>query len=530
VPPKARLLNQERIAARGADPLRRVTGGRIVRKTVLAAFAFALEAVQRPARPAGKTSNRRSVTPRDNQSQDPHLSFGKEASAKSVDSGKMGEPSQPGFFLSRARDDLPRRRLLLVLLGMLGLGLLWLILSRNLVAYLAVVTPEEALLLRPGDPAALVNLAEGELNFTENSKAEKRPPLETAHGRLGVLRRIVEEALARDPLNARAYRLLGQVAEAERDGPRARQLMEAAVRHSLNETYAVQWMMHKCFQDKDYVAAAFYADILLRSRPQLMDYALPILGGMAGIKKAFGEMEKLLARNPPWRAQFLQTFGGAVTDARIPLAMFLALKDTAAPPTLSDLSAYLSLLFQNKMYDLAYYTWLQFLPPGQLESAGLLFNGSFDTKPSGLPFDWVMPTGSSVIVDIVPRPDAKGRNALFLEFGQGRADFPGVFETTMLPPGAYKFKGSFKGELAGPRGLQWSVSCLEGAVIGESQMITGSISAWEGFEFPFAVPESGCRAQSARLALAARSAYEQIVSGSIWFDDLSIARLGEFSN
>jgi hypothetical protein len=176
------------------------------------------------------------------------------------------------------------------------------------------------------------------------------------------------------------------------------------------------------------------------------------------------------------------------------------------------------------MYDLAYYTWLQFLPPGQLESAGLLFNGNFTSRPSGLPFDWVIQAGSNVIVDIVPRRNATGRNVLFLEFGHGRADFPGVFQTTMLPPGAYEFDGSLKGELAGPRGLQWSISCIGGAAIGESQMIVGSFPLWDHFEFAFTVPEVGCRPQLVHLALAARSASEQIVSGSIWFDDLSISR------
>src|ERR1700730_14266717 len=417
-------------------------------------------------------------------------------------------------------------RLRIALFAVLGLLLFWLVLSRSLVAYLAMAAPEQALFLRSNEPASLLILADRELNFMDKDKTKTAGQPGVASKRLDQLRKQVETALAADPLNARAYGLLGQLAEVDQAGPRTTRLMQAAARHSLNETIAVEWMMRKSFENKDYPAAAFYADALLRTHPQLMEYATPILGGMAENKHAKGEIEKLLAANPPWRPQFFQALGAAITDARTPLAIFLSLKDTAVPPTSADLRGYMSFLFQHKLYDLAYYTWLQFLPPEQLERAGFLFNGSFETKPSGLPFDWEMPQGAGVTLDIAPRPEATDKHALFLEFGQGqgRVDFPGVFQTTMLPPGDYRFKGSFNGEVVGRRGLQWSISCLGGAPIGESQMILGSSPVWRNFEFAFTVPETGCRAQLARLALPARSPSEQLVFGSIWFDELSISR------
>ena len=417
-------------------------------------------------------------------------------------------------------------RLRIALIAVLGLLLFWLILSRSLVAYLAMAAPEQALFLRSNEPASLLILADRELNSTDKDKTKTAGQPGAASKRLEQLRKQVETALAADPLNARAYTLLGQLAEAEQAGPkttRLMQLMQLATRHSLNETMAVEWMMRNSFENKNYPAAAFYADALLRTHPQLIDYALPILGRMAENKDANGELKKLLAGNPPWRPQFFQALSGAITDARTPLAIFLSLKETAAPPAAADLRGYLSYLFQHKLYDLAYYTWLQFLSPEQLDNAGFLFNGSFEMKPSGLPFDWAMPQGTGVTLDIAPRPEATDKHALFLEFGQGRVDFPGVSQTIMLPPGAYWFKGSLKGQVVGRRGVQWSISCQEGAAIGESQMILGYSPVWRDFEFAFAVPESGCRAQSVRLGLAARSASEQLVSGSIWFDELSIS-------
>ncbi len=407
--------------------------------------------------------------------------------------------------------------------AILGLVLVWLIVSRSFVAYLAATAPEAALLLRPGDPTALVVLADQEFNASDKDKREKPEKSSAAARSLSRLQELVETALAADPLNARAYRLLGQLAEAEGDASRTAKLMQTAARLSLNETIAVEWMMRKSFANEDYPATAFYADALLRTRPQLMDYASPILGRMAENKDAKREIEKLLAANPPWRSRFLAALGNAIADARTPLQLFLALKDTSTPPAPADLHAYVAFLIQHKLYEFAYYVWLEFLPPEQLESAGFLFNGGFESTPSGSPFDWKLPQGKGVIVDIARRPEAGDNRALLLEFGQERVDFQGVTQTTVLPPGAYRFKGYFKGEIIGPRGMQWSISCLGGASIGASQMFLGTYPVWRNFAFDLVVPSAGCRAQSAKLALAARSASEQMVSGSIWFDELSIS-------
>ena len=104
-----------------------------------------------------------------------------------------------------------------------------------------------------------------------------------------------------------------------------------------------------------------------------------------------------------------------------------------------------SFLIGHKLYDLAYYTWLQFLPVEELREAGLLFNGSFDVAPSGLPFDWVITPGSGVTVDIVPKPDSNGKHALLVDFAYGRVDYHSVRQLVMLAPGTYEFKGQYQG-------------------------------------------------------------------------------------
>jgi hypothetical protein len=252
---------------------------------------------------------------------------------------------------------------------------------------------------------------------------------------------------------------------------------------------------------------------------------MPTLARIAEDTKANGELKQMLATNPPWRPQFFSGLLRTIADARTPLDLMLSIKDTPTPPSTADVRDYLDLLIRNNFHELAYYVWLQFLPPEQLASAGLLFNGDFESRPSSLPFDWVISAGAGVTIDFARRPDDPGQHALLIEFGHGRADFRGVAQTIMLPPGSYLFKGQYRGQLIGRRGLEWRISCagVENP-IAKTPMTAGNAAQWAEFSIPFAVPDADCRAQQVRLVLDARSASEQLVSGSMWYDKLQIVR------
>jgi hypothetical protein len=157
-------------------------------------------------------------------------------------------------------------------------------------------------------------------------------------------------------------------------------------------------------------------------------------------------------------------------------------------------------------------------------SPSVFSNGSFEHAPSGSPFDWVISPGSAVTIDIAAPPDQDGKRALFIEFGHGRVEFRDVTQLIMPGPGSYQVHGRYHGEVVGRRGLQWRVTCADDKLtrIGESIIFNGLAPSWKDFAFSFTLPDSGCRAQYLRLALNARSASEQFVSGSIWYDELRI--------
>ena len=149
----------------------------------------------------------------------------------------------------------------------------------------------------------------------------------------------------------------------------------------------------------------------------------------------------------------------------------------------------------------------------------------YKRQPSGLPFDWVILEGTGTAIEVASLPDQPGQSALRLEFGPGRVSFREVKQQVLLTPGTYIFKGKVQADLMSERGLQWLVTCVRvRKPIGASLTVNGSTGGWQDFEFSFSVPETGCPAQEVLLALDARSASEMFVSGSIWYDDLSITR------
>lgn len=463
-----------------------------------------------------------------------------------------------------------------IVLGVSALILTWLVVSRSLTAYLADVAPQAALWLNPGQPVALLNLADRALRsprtpvdggspdqaskhldsvsndaasvphgappsppsykFTRNfdqafksyesigpNQSISRPaPLDNA----ATVRLWAVTALKKDPINARALRILGQLAEADGDDVDTSKFMLAADRLSLHESAATFWLLRKSTQAKDFKSGVYYGDILLRNNPQSSRDVVPFLTQMSEDKAGADILKAALAADPPWLPQFVERLPYSVTDARTPLNLLLALRNGPEPPTAADIRPYISFLLGHRFYGLAYYTWLQFLPASDLRHAGLLFNGNFDGVPSGFPFDWQITQGSGVTIDIVPRSDKGDGHALLIDFQFGRVDYHSVTQLVMLAPGTYQFSGEYKGELVGPRGMKWRISCANADTpIGESQPINGARKGWTNVAFPFTVPNKDCVAQNVRLDLDARSASERLVSGSILFDSLQISRV-----
>ncbi|HET6389281.1 hypothetical protein [Hyphomicrobium sp.] len=401
----------------------------------------------------------------------------------------------------------------------------WFVLSRTFVAYIGSINPQWALAVRASDATAQFMIAEAWLANTVHAEGGILKPDGKSYPDESRIRQRVLQALQSDPLSAWGFELLGILSASDGDTASAIMFMQAAVARSKRRPAAAYWLLRQCIILRNIECAIHHADVLLRIRPDLILQITPALVEIATLPAGTKELIAMLAAAPPWREKFFEALADEKSNAELPAQLFLGLLKSEHPPEPREASRYLRRLIAQKYYEQAYSVWLQLLPPKQLASAGLLFNGSFQYLPSGLPFDWAIDSSAGAIAAIVPVQELPLENALSLELGGGRVDLRPVYQFLVLAPGRYRLVGMSKGMLRGPRGLKWQIACVErpSRALGESQAFLEGSSGWSQFTMSFDIPPA-CRAQLLRLVLDARSASETLVAGSFAFTGLMIER------
>lgn len=447
-----------------------------------------------------------------------------------------------GIGLRRMSLHLTPVRLVIALLLLLVGG--WLIATRSLPFAIAETDPETAAWLSPDHPAPQLVLARQlrdellrSIAEDKKDKKEKSDPPEAGESATKAAKaarqaelklRIVEHAkriIRSEPLNAEAYRMLGEVAN---DQAQAREFMEKAVARSRRESIAVYWLLNDSATRGDFDRAFDLADILLRSRPQLSTYVVGYLAHMAEKDKAgFDLLVERLAREPPWRRTVLHRLPRAVRDVRTPLRVMAALKKRGSPVTPKNYHPYLNFLIGKKNVRFAYAAWLQLQTPEELALVRRINNGGFDRELNGGPFGWRVGRSQNALTAFEPHPTRPEGRAFRAVFGDGQVRFAGPRQVLVLEPGAYVVTGEVTGKLEAKRGLKWTLRCHGGKVLGESDTIRKTYANWTVFSFTVEIPKKACRAQQLHLRHTSRSASETFASGEIWFDNIDIARQKE---
>ncbi len=416
-----------------------------------------------------------------------------------VDSSKRN----PGFVL---------QTLLIALL----IGLAWRVFSLGMADAESRNSPDHALQWRAKHSSALFLLAEQQVKSPATYNEAEKNALAALHAY---------------PLEGRAYRVLGQLAEAKKKPEQAYELFRRAVRYSPRDIESHLWLMNHALQTENADAAVFHLDRMLRIRIDLLPQLAPTIAGLAAHPSSQTILIRYLAKRPTWREQAIGWIATRKDAGQIYAVFFNRLTKSGGGLSEVEQKAWLNALNQSQQWSLAYLNWAMQLSATRQLELGNLFNGSFEYEPLGGEFDWQFEHIPGAVTDRVFREGAAGELALRVSFDDRRVPFNHVKQTLVLPAGHYRLSGKGLAEdLRSEIGLVWSVKCLgNGDSLALSEPMKGRSQGWQAFSVDFVVPSNECPAQRLSLMLPTRVASEQEIGGSVWFDGLRIQRIQGFT-
>jgi hypothetical protein len=393
-----------------------------------------------------------------------------------------------------------------------GLWLAWAIIANTASDSLVEMDPDGALAWRQ-NANALIRLGDTILQRDGGASHQDE------------LRDFAEQALRTTPLESRALRLFGAAAEADGDMADADRLMNLAATRSHRDPVVQTWLFYRLSREGRFAEALGYADALLRTRPNRRDQIGPTLLAYAADAGAVPSLTVRLAANPPWREWYLTAIGREVKDPGIAYGLFDALKESGAPPTPAELRPHLDALIAAGLFEQAYLTWIHHLPTDRPRLA-FAYNGDFELPVTGLPFDWsIGAVAGASTRQVSPGFGDKG-SAVEVTFSGRRVAYRHLRKLMLLPPGRFRLVLEARADgLQNERGMVWRVECAGagGQRLASTPPINGSFP-WRSVSTEFEVPNENCRAQWLTLAVDARAALDQEISGEVAFDDIVVER------
>ncbi|HWE47685.1 MAG TPA: hypothetical protein VG407_16815 [Caulobacteraceae bacterium] len=368
--------------------------------------------------------------------------------------------------------------------------------------------PGRALQFRPHDSAALEGVGERVLASAATSADTAR------------VRDLAGRALDRSPLEVGAVRLLALAAERAGQDDRALRLMTIAGDRSVRDGPSHAWLFDYWFKRHDWARAFRHADLLLRTHPQVAKQIDPYLvSAVVSDPAARLQITKRFADAPFWRGAFLSDLAQSNTDPAPLLAILTDLDRAHAKLSDIELEEVLVSLVNRHLYDEAYLTWTQSLPPSALMGLGYVYDPAFTGLPGAAPFNWALHQPNGGAVEMTASPAGGHRRALAVHLYDAPTA-PLAAQLITLPPGRYVLHGRNRSDAGGRSGLAWTVRCDGGPVIARLSP-TGGAGQWTDGSTRFDTPQSGCAAQWLELVADPGASFQ---GGGVWWSGLAIDR------
>jgi len=261
------------------------------------------------------------------------------------------------------------------------------------------------------------------------------------------------------PVDARFRSLLGEVRQRQGDSATAQQLFITAQRVSPTELHALGQLILAAGNRGELAEAVRLLDVMLRRWPDELKNVEPALPALLASAEGQQAVLDVLQAAPPWRRPFLAAL--ARSDATLAPAsqLLLNLAGSANPPTAAEIGTVVTGFLRARRYDDAHRLFLLTLSEADFARTGLVHNGRFEAAASPSPFNWQFASTAAAEVRFDGAPPYAGAGIRFLN--KPARDIR-LRQTILLGPGRYRLAADVSAvSLVIPRGLYWSVRCLE---------------------------------------------------------------------
>ncbi len=334
----------------------------------------------------------------------------------------------------------------------------------------------------------------------------------------------LQASLRADPLDRYALYLLSRTTTGDVD--RAG-LLRLAAERSRRDAEIQTASIQELLKEENYPEALERFDGLVRSTPAIRYKLYDAIAIFAQSTQSRAPLIALLAKSPPWRADFLSYLPRTATDRQTVSLLVGDLRATKSPPTSKELTPIIAKLIADGAAEQAYSLWLTSLDETQLARAGHIYNGNFEARLAQLgPFDWIIVPAKNVVTRSVSTTSNDRGTVLEVAFANSQVSYRNIYQRLMLPPGKFTLTGQYwANRLENDRGLAWRIVCETPSqpVLGEGPAMKGTRD-WGPFDVTFTVPDRDCTSQLLRLELNVRAKLDLKVSGMLRFDALRIER------
>lgn len=328
-----------------------------------------------------------------------------------------------------------------------------------------------------------------------------------------------------EPTDRQSFFNLGVLYGLDGDLEKSNAVLLRAANRSFRDVGAQTVAINLSLSNKNYDDALGRIDGLLRSRPNLSKDYYPAILSILADRNGVLATAKMLSSEPPWRAGFIIFATQQANQKKFVYDVFTEMRSLKTEVLPVELRSFIFQLFRVKEFETAYFVWLDFLSPAELSKVDTIYDGGFDLVSHNLEFGWNFYPAKNSEIGTKPKASIGADQALNLTFSSFKGDFPRVYQYLRLDPGSYNLKGTVKVEqIDTPSGMRWGVECVESpARLGES-LIVSENEDWNSFNFDFVVPPENCVTQKLQLNWATQAVLDRVISGTVWFDDLVIAK------